>query len=135
MTSTTEMNIKNYESQEPRKKTLLRFLLGKPEEQSKLFREIINNELLKRQAFMKDANPLFAQYDAELSEMIYNSKLKEVGRQTKVLMDQIKAHANNEKYPSVVSIIERKLFIVELQIDIGIHNLLQNKNVKFYFEV
>jgi hypothetical protein len=133
MTSTIKMNTNT--SNDSRKKTLLKFLLGKPEEQSTLFRQIINSELVKRKEFMEDLDPQFAQYNAELNDSIYNSKLKEIERQTKILKDQMKAHANNEKYPSIVSIIERKLYIVEMQIDIGIHNLLQNNNVKFYFEV
>ncbi len=129
MTSTIVMEPNN------RKRTLLKFLLGSPNEQPALFKQIINDELQKRKEFFEQANPEFKEYNEQLNDMIYQSKLKEVERQTKVLKEQMIAHANKQKYPSVISIIERKLFIVELQIDIGVYNLLKNNNVKFYFEV
>ena len=91
--------------------------------------------MAKRKEFFKDLNPEFNEHNDELNEMIYNSKLKEVERQTKILKEQIIANTMNKKYPSLVSVIERKLYIVEMQIDIGIHNIIHNKNVKFYFEV
>jgi hypothetical protein len=129
MASTSMMDPHN------RKRTLLKFLLGSPEEQPVLFRKLIYDELDKRKEYMKGFNPEFNEYNLQLSEMIYNSKLNAVEQHTKILKEQMIAHANKEKYPSVISIIERKLYIVELQIDIGIHNLLKNNNVKFYFEV
>lgn len=138
MTSTIKMDTNSMDTkniQESRKKNLLKFLLGKPEEQSSLFRQIINSELLKRKQYMQDQTPEFIQYNVKLNEDIYNCKLKEIERHTKILKEQMLAYANNEKYPSIISIIERKLYIVEMQIDIGIHNLLQNNNVKFYFDV
>ena len=56
------------------------------------------------------------------------------------------AQSNGKEYPSIVSIIDRKLFIMELQLDVGVYhllqnnnvsayNLLENKNVKFYFDI
>jgi hypothetical protein len=132
MTSTIETDSKN------RKRTLLKFLLGTPTEQPILFRQIINHELLKHKDYINnnsDLNSNYKEYNEQLREMIYNSKLKEVERHTKILREQMTAQAKNEKYPSIISIIERKLYIVELQIDIGIYNIIQNKNVKFYFEV
>ncbi len=44
------------------------------------------------------------------------------------------AQSKGIKHPSMIPIIDRKLFIVEMQIDIGVYNLIQNKNVKFYFD-
>jgi hypothetical protein len=80
-------------------------------------------------------NDELKEYDIQLNEMIYESKLKEIKRQTEVLKEQMIAQANGTKYFSTISIIERKLYIVELQIDVGVHNLLKNNNVKFYFQV
>ncbi len=128
MTSIIEMDPKN------RKRTLLKFLLGKPDEQPILFRQIINYELIKHKQIQDEASE-FKDYNDELKEQIYNSKLKEVERQTNILKAHILAQSNNEKYKSVISIIERKLYIVEMQIDIGVYNLMKNRNVKFYFEV
>ncbi len=104
-----------------RKRTLLKFLLGKPHEQPKLFRQIINDELLKRKAFYDNIN----ESDLQINKTIINSKLKEIDVQTKILKEQILAQTKNEKHNSIVSIIERKLYIVELQIDIGVNNLLK----------
>ncbi len=118
-----------------RKRTLLKFLLGSPEEQPILFRKIIYDELDKRKEFMKNADPNFNEYNEQLNEMIYKSKLIAVENQTKILKEQMIAHAAKQKHPSIISIIERKLYIVEMQIDIGVYNLLKNKNVKYYFEV
>ena len=118
-----------------RKRTLLKFLLGTPEEQTILFKKIIYEELDKRKEFFNTQNMDFKEYTDQLNDMLYESKLKEVTRQTTVLKEQMIAYANKEKYPSIISIIERKLYIVELQIDIGVYNLMQNKNVKFYFDV
>jgi hypothetical protein len=130
MSSSIDMNT-NYN----RKKTLLKFLLGNQQEQPALFQAIIYNELEKRKKFMNELNPEYNKHNDELSEIIYTSKLKEVERQTKILKEQILASTVNQKYKSYVSIIERKLYIVEMQIDIGVYNILKNKNVKFYFEV
>jgi hypothetical protein len=66
--------------------------------------------------------------------MIYEGKLKGVEEQTKVLKEQIEAQANGTKHPSHISIIDRKLFILEMQLDIGVYNLINNKGVKFYFD-
>jgi hypothetical protein len=45
------------------------------------------------------------------------------------------AYKNGIKHNSLLSVIERKLYIIELQIDIGVYSLLYNKSVKFYFEI
>jgi hypothetical protein len=119
-----------------RKRTLLTFLLGKPEEQPTLFRQIINKELIKMKEFInsiKDSE--LYENTSQLNDEIYNSKLKEIENQTKILKEQMTAQSNGIKHPSFISIIDRKLYIIELQLDIGVYNLIQNKNVKFYFDV
>jgi hypothetical protein len=119
-----------------RKKELLTFLFAKPQDQPRLFRNIINKELDKMKEHI-DSRPddeELKKYNKQLDEMIYQSKLKGIEEQTRVLKEQMIAKANGNKHPSIISIIERKLFIVEMQLDIGVYNLIQNKNVKFYFE-
>jgi hypothetical protein len=117
-----------------RKRTLLKFILGKPEEQSALFYNIIYNELDKYKEYFNNQNPELKEYTEQFNNMLYESKLKEVEQQTRILKAHMIAQANKEKYPSVIPIIERKLYIVELQIDIGIYNLLKGNNVKYYFD-
>ena len=119
-----------------RKRTLLTFLLAKPEEQSKLFKEIIYKDLVKMKEYFKNASKdtELYEYTQILNEDIYNSKLKAIENHTKILKEQILAQSKGIKYPSIISIIDRKIYIVEMQIDIGVYNLIQNKNVKFYFD-
>ncbi len=119
-----------------RKKELLTFLFAKPTEQNQLFRNIINKELVKMKEHI-ETRPDDEQlkiYNQQLDEMIYESKLKAIETQTKVLKEQMIAQVNGTKHPSILSIIERKLFIIEMQLDIGVYNLIQKKNVKFFFE-
>ncbi len=125
------------EDPKSRKRELLTFLFSSADKQSDLFRKIINKALVERKRFIDKypQNDELKEYDIQLNDMIYESKLKEIKRQTDTLKEQMIAQANGTKYPSVISIIERKLYIVELQIDIGVHNLLKNNNVKFYFQV
>lgn len=119
-----------------RKREILTFLFAKPEKQSELFRKIINKDLVRMKQLTEKSDDTNLQICTDfLNEEIYNSKLLEIKRQTDVLKDQMIAQAKGEKHPSLLSIIERKLFIIELQLDIGVHNLLKNNNVKFYFEV
>ncbi len=119
-----------------RKRTLLTFLLGKPEEQPALFRQIINKELVKMKEFMDEVKKSeLYDYTLQINEDLYNSKLKEIEFQTKILKEQILAQSKGVKHSSYISVIDRKLYIIELQLDIGVYNLIQNKNVKFYFDV
>ncbi len=119
-----------------RKREILTFLFSKPEQQSDLFQKIINKDLVKMKKLTEKSDDPNLQICTDfLNEEIYNSKLAEIKRQTDVLKDQMVAHANGKKHPSLLSIIERKLFIIELQLDIGVYNLLKNNNVKFYFDV
>ena len=123
-------------SNNERKRELLTFLLGSKETQSELFSKIIYKDLDKFKEFMDDLDKSeFGEYSKILNEDIYNSKLKEIKTQTNALKEQMIAQANGIKYNSVVSVIERKLYIIELQIDVGIYNLYHNRNVKFYFDV
>lgn len=119
-----------------RKKELLTFLFAKPKDQPKLFRQIINKELIRMKEHM-DTRPkdeLLQQYNKQLDEMIYQSKIKGIDQQTHVLKEQMIAYNNGTKHPSHISIIERKLFIVEMQLDVGVYNLLNNTPVKFFIE-
>ncbi len=120
-----------------RKRTLLTFLFAKPEEQSKLFKQIVYKELIKMKEFYEIASKDTELYDytKQLNEEIYNSKLKGIETQTNVLKEQMLAQSNGTKHSSLISILDRKLYIIELQIDIGVYNIIQNKNVKFYFDV
>jgi hypothetical protein len=123
-------------SNHERKRELLTFLLGSKETQSELFSKIIYKDLDKFKEFMDDLDKSeLGEYSKILNEDIYNSKLKEIKTQTDTLKEQMIAQANGIKYNSVVSVIERKLYIIELQIDVGIYNLYHNRNVKFYFDV
>ncbi len=119
-----------------RKKELLTFLLAKQVEQPKLFREIINKELNKIKKYIEERSKdeKLINYNKILDKMIYESKLKEINSQTKVLKEQIIAQEKGITYPSCISIIERKLAIIEMQLDIGIYNLVNKTGVKFYFE-
>jgi hypothetical protein len=123
-------------SNNERKRELLTFLLGSKETQSELFSKIIYKDLDKFKEFMDDLDKSeLGEYSKIINEDIYNSKLKEIKTQTDTLKEQMIAQANGIKYNSVVSVIERKLYIIELQIDVGIYNLYHNRNVKFYFDV
>ena len=121
-----------------RKKELLTFLLAKPEEQSKLFENIIKKELIIRKIHLEqrsqDQDEQLKSYNKILDDMIYEGKLKGIEQQTKVLKEQMVAYNNGTKHSSHISIIDRKLFIVEMQLDVGVHNLLNNKVVKFFIE-
>ena len=123
-------------SKNERKRELLTFLFAKPKDQSVLFRAIINKELIKMKEFMdsRSKDEELQRLNEKLDYMIYEGKLKGVEEQTKVLKEQMVAHANGTKHPSLISIIDRKLFIIEMQLDIGVYNLLNKKDVKFYFE-
>ncbi len=123
-------------SHKQRKKELLTFLFAKPDEQTILFRQIINKELIKMKEHMdsRSKDELLQQYNKELDKMIYEGKLKGIEQQTKVLMEQMIATSNGVKHPSHISIIERKLFIIEMQLDVGVYNLLNNIPVKFFIE-
>jgi hypothetical protein len=119
-----------------RKRTLLTFLFAKSEDQSNLFKDIIIKELNKMKEFYSIASKdteLF-DYTKQLNKEIYNSKIKAIEIQTRVLKEQMLAQKNGTKHPSLISIIDRKLYIVELQIDVGVYNIIQNNNVKFYFD-
>ena len=124
------------ETNKMRKHEILSFLFAKPEIQSELFRRIINKDLIR----MKELKGIPIDSNLQLctefiNDEIYNSKLKEIERQTTILKEQMIAHSNGVKHRSILSIIERKLYIIELQLDIGVYNLLKNNNVKFYFDV
>jgi hypothetical protein len=122
-------------SNKERKRALLTFLLSKSEDQSTLFRQIINKELDKMKEFMDDAKKSeFYNNTLQINEDLYNAKLKEIKNQSKILKEQILAQSKGVKYSSHISVVDRKLYIIELQLDIGVHNLIQNKNVKFYFD-
>jgi hypothetical protein len=119
-----------------RKREMLNFLFAKPENQSELFRQIINKDLIRmKQLTEKSEDPNLQICTDYLNEDIYQCKLREIKRQTDMLKDQMIAHVKEEKHPSLLSIIERKLVIIELQLDVGVYNLLKNNNVKFYFDV
>jgi len=123
-----------------RKKELLTFLVGNNDKQSELFRKIIYKDLDKFKKFMDDASKSdMFEYTKYLNEDIYNSKMKEIKIQTAALKEQLIAEAEarkkGEKCKSLFKSIDRKLYIIELQIDVGIYNLYHNKNVKFYFDV
>ena len=119
-----------------RKREIVTFLFAKPEDQSKLFQQIINKDLLRMKQLTIPSSDTNLQVCTKfINEEIYQSKLKEIKRQTDMLKDQMIAHVNGVKHPSILSIIERKLFIIELQLDVGVYNLLLNNNVKFYFDV
>ena len=124
------------ETNKMRKHEILSFLFAKPEIQSELFRRIINKDLIR----MKELKGIPIDSNLQLctefiNDEIYNSKLKEIERQTTILKEQMIAQSNGVKHRSILSIIERKLYIIELQLDIGVYNLLKNNNVKFYFDV
>jgi hypothetical protein len=123
-------------SNKERKRELLTFLFAKPKEQSTLFHAIINKELVKMKEFMdsRSKDEELQKYNKQLDYMIYESKVEGVKQQTKVLKEQIEAQANGTKHPSHISIIDRKLFIFEMQLDIGVYNLLNKKDVKFYLD-
>jgi hypothetical protein len=124
-------------SKNERKRELLTFLFAKKEDQPTLFRAIINKKLIEMKKFMdsRSKDEELQKYNKQFDYMIYQQKLKEIEIQTKVLKEQIEAYANGIKHPSLMSIIERKLFIVEIQLDVGVYNLINNNSVKFYIDI
>ncbi len=120
-----------------RKKELLTFLFAKPEEKSQLFRSIINKDFMKMKEYMNTylEDEELKKYNNELNKMIFESKLKGIDIQTKVLKEQMMCQKNGTKHPSILSIIDRKLVIIEMQLDIHVYNLIQNNvHIKHYFE-
>ncbi len=120
-----------------RKRELLTFLFAKPHEQPDLFRIIINKELIRRKEHLEQRpqDEELKKYNKILDEIIYEGKLKGIEQQTKILKEQMIATSNGIKHPSIISIIERKLCIIEMQLDVGVYNMLNNVNVKFYFDI
>ena len=117
-----------------RKKKILTFLLKKDDQYT--FRDILFNELDKKRAFMNyEQDDTIKDYNNKLNEMIINSKINAIKTHTDILKEQMEAQKNGSKYPSTLSIIERKIYIVELQIDVGIYYILQNKKVKFNLDI
>jgi len=114
-----------------RKRELLTFLFAKPKDQSALFHAIINKELIKMKEYMdsRSKDEELQKYNNRLDKMFYESKMAGIEQQKKVLKEQMEAQANGDKYPSHISIIERKLFILELQLSTGVYNLINNKSM------
>jgi len=104
------------------KRSILKFLLSKKEEQPILFREIIDKEMLKIIDFHNSLDE-FGYLTEDLNDEIYYSKLKELDNQTRVLKEQIISQSNGTKHNSALSIMERKIYIVTLQIEIGVYKL------------
>jgi hypothetical protein len=115
------------------KKSILRFLFASADEQPILFRQLLYKQLIERKEFFATANPEFKDIDTRLNNDIFNSKLREINVQTNILKKQMIDQKNGIN-TGLLTIIERKIYIAELQIDVGIHNLLNNKHVKFYFD-
>ncbi len=118
------------------KRSLIAFLIGNPKQQPELFRKIINKELQKMKEYINEVSK-----DEEnsvknkiLRDAIYISKVKEIHFQTEMLKEQIIAQEKGIKHPSIISILDRKLYIVNLQLDVGVYNLIHNKHVNFYFD-
>jgi hypothetical protein len=116
------------------KKGILRFLFANADEQPILFRQLLYKQLIDRKEFLATANPELNHITNRLNEEIFNSKLREINFQTDILKTQMLNQKNGIKQTGVISIIERKIYIAELQIDIGVYNLMNNKSVKFYFQ-
>ena len=118
------------------KKSILRFLLADSKTQSILFHDLIKKKLTKIQEFMNDNSddPVLKEMTYNFNRIINESKIKAVERNTIVLKEQLIAKEHNIKHPSNMSIIERKIYIVELQIDIGVYNIINNKKVEFIFK-
>ncbi len=116
------------------KKGILRFLFANADEQPILFRQLLYKQLIDRKEFLATAKPELNYITDRLNEDIFNSKIREINFQTEILKKQMINQKNGIKQTSLISIIERKIYIAELQIDIGIYNLMNNKSVKFYFQ-
>ena len=116
------------------KKGILRFLFANSDEQPILFRQLLYKQLIDRKEFLATANPELNYITNRLNEDIFNSKLREINFQTEILKKQMINQKNGIKQTGLISIIERKIYIAELQIDVGIYNLMNNKSVKFYFQ-
>jgi hypothetical protein len=116
------------------KKSILRFLFASADEQPILFRQLLYKQLIERKEFFATANPEFEDINTRLNNDIFNSKLREINFQTDILKKQMIDQKNGIKQTGLITIIERKIYIAELQIDVGVHNLLNNKHVKFYFD-
>ena len=116
------------------KKGILRFLFANADEQPILFRQLIYKQLIDRKEFLATANPELNYITNRLNEDIFNSKIREINFQTDILKKQMVNQKNGIKQTGLLSIIERKIYIAELQIEIGVYNLMNNKSVKFYFQ-
>jgi hypothetical protein len=124
-------------SNKERKRELLTFLLAKPKDQSALFRAIINKDLAKMKEHIdaRSKDEELQKYNKQLDHLIYKNKLDGIEQQTKILKEQMEAQANGIEYPSIMSILDRKLFIIEMQLSVGVYNLINNTSVKFYFDI
>ena len=119
------------------KKDILRFLFASADEQHLLFRELLNKRLNEYLEGIKNWKPEFKEQNKRLAEEIYLSKVEAINHMTIILKKQMEDYKKGIKPPPNVftsSIIEKKIFIAELQIEVGVYKLANDKRVNFFFQ-
>ena len=119
------------------KKDILRFIFANADEQPILFRKLLNKRLNEYLEGVKNWNPEFQEQNKRLAEEIYLSKVEGINHMTIILKKQMEDYQKGIKSPPNVftsSIIEKKIFIAELQIEVGVYKLANDKCVNFFFQ-
>ncbi len=119
------------------KKEILRFLFANADDQPILFRKLLTKRLNEYIDSMKSWKPEFIQINKKLAEDIHKSKENAINHLTVILKKQMEDYQKGIKPPPNVfspSIIERKIFIVELQIEVGVYKLANKETVNFFFQ-
>lgn len=121
---------------EEMKRDFMEFINAPKEQQTMLFRRILQKEIDSRKKFSEDSHKLREQYNpgmTDFSELDYMTKkfniilhvgrVKDLQKEQKKLFEQIVANSIGEKYDSNITIEERKIIIATLQINIAVDKL------------
>ena len=122
--------------QEQMKMDLMEFINAPKEQQTTLFRIILQKEIESRKKFSEESNKIRAEYNpgmTDFSELDYMTKkfnvylhvgrMKDLQVEQKKLYEQIVANSIGEKYDSNITIDERKIIVASLQIHIAVDKL------------
>jgi hypothetical protein len=133
----TEEPLKKTNSYIEYKKNILRFLFASSDEQHLLFRELLTKRLNEYLEGIKNWIPEFKEQNKRLAEEIHLSKVEAITHLTIILKKQMEDYKKGIKPPPNVftsSIIEKKIFIAELQIEVGVYKLANNERINFFFQ-
>jgi hypothetical protein len=136
-TKNTEETLNKPNSYIEYKKEILKFLFASAEEQPILFRKLLNQRLNEYLDSKKNWIPEFEEQNKMLAKDIFLSKEESIKHLTIILKKQMEDYKKGIKPPPNVytsSIIEKKIFIAELQIEVGVYKLANDKRVNFFFQ-